>query len=177
MKKGQVLRSLVEELLERSLNIAGKSSYLQQLYDNRNNYIELFLNDVKSVLENGCASQGATPRICASIRNRKNFDDDDVVYSVKALGRIMRGVLLRLALLTCNSACGHCYVNTRSCSRFSAPFIQARTLDRRVAKIVASEFVKLKFNGIQDIYSSDFEPDIVVRLKKGHYSKVNLKAS
>jgi hypothetical protein len=176
MKKGQVLRSLVEELLERSLNIAGKSSYLQQLYDNRNNYIELFLNDVKSVLENGCASHGAAPRICASIRNRKYFDDD-VVYSVKALGRIMRGVLLRLALLTCNSACGHCYVNTRSCSRFSAPFIQARTLDRRVAKIVASEFVKLKFNGIQDIYSSDFEPDIVVRLKKGHYSKVNLKAS
>jgi len=173
MQKGQILHSLVKELLERSLNVAGKSSQLRQIYDNKDNYIELFLDEMKSVLKNGCGTRGAVPRICAS--RRKGKYPPDVVYAVKALGRIMRGMLLRLALLTCNSACGHCYVNTRSCSRFSAPFIQARTLDRRVAKIVASEFVKLGFDGIQNLYSPDFEPDVVARLKKGHYSKVNLE--
>jgi len=175
MQKGQVLRSIVEELLERSLHVAGRSSQLRQIYDNKDNYIELFLDDVKSVLKNGCGTRGAVSRICASRRNGKY--PRDVVYAVRALGRIMRGMLLRLALLTCNSACGHCYVNTRSCSRFSAPFIQARTLDRRVAKIVASEFVKLKFDSIQDLYNPNFEPDVVARLKKSHHSKVNLKVS
>lgn len=175
MQKGQVLRSIVEELLERSLQVSGKSSQLMQIYNNKDNYIELFLDDVRSVLRTGCGARGTVPRICASRRNGRY--PRDVVYAVRALGRIMRGMLLRLALLTCNSACGHCYVNTRSCSRFSAPFIQARTLDRRVAKIVASEFVKLKFNAIQNLYSPDFEPDVVARLKKGHYSKVNLEIS
>ena len=175
MQKGQVLHSLVEELLERSLHVAGKSSQLRQIYDNKDNYIELFLDEVKNVLKNGCGTRGAVPRICAS--RRKGKYPPDVVYAVRALGRIMRGMLLRLALLTCNSACGHCYVNTRSCSRFSAPFIQARTLDRRVAKIVASEFVKLKFDVIKDLYNPNFEPDIVARLKKGNYSKVNLTVS
>jgi hypothetical protein len=175
MQKGQVLRSIVEELLERSLHVAGKSSQLQQIYNNKDNYIELFLDDVRNVLKIGCGTRGAVSRICASRRNGKY--PRDVVYAVRALGRIMRGMLLRLALLTCNSACGHCYVNTRSCSRFSAPFIQARTLDRRVAKIVASEFVKLKFDGIQDLYNPNFEPDVVARLKKSSYSKVNLKVS
>jgi len=173
MQKGQVLRSIVEELLERSLHVAGKSSQLRQIYDNKDNYIELFLEDVKSVLKNGCGTRGAVPRICAS--RRKDEYPEYVEYAIKALGRIMRGMLLRLALLTCSSACGHCYVNTRSCSRYSAPFIQARTLDRRVAKIVASAFVKLKFDIIQDLYNPNFEPDIVVRLKKGDYSKVNLE--
>ncbi len=154
MQKGQVLRSIVEELLERSLHVAGKSGQLRQIYDNKDNYIELFLEDVKSVLKNGCGTSGAVPRICAS--RRKGEYPEYVEYAIKALGRIMRGMLLRLALLTCNSACGHCYVNTRSCSRYSAPFIQARTLDRRVAKIVASEFVKLKFDGIQDLYNPKF---------------------
>jgi hypothetical protein len=175
MQKGQVLHSLVKELLERSLHVAGKSSQLKQIYDNKDNYIELFLDEVKSVLKNGCGTHGAVPRICASRRKGKYLPE--VVYAVRALGRIMRGMLLRLALLTCNSACGHCYVNTRSCSRFSAPFIQARTLDRRVAKIVASEFVKLKFDEIQNLYKPNFEPDIVARLKKGNYSKVNLEIS
>jgi hypothetical protein len=175
MQKGQVLRSIVEELLERSLHVAGRSSQLRQIYDNKDNYIELFLDDVKSVLKNGCGTRGAVPRICES--RRKDKYPPEVVYAARALGRIMRGMLLRLALLTCNSACGHCYVNARSCSRFSAPFIQARTLDRRVAKIVASEFVKLKFDGIQHLYNPNFELDIVARLKKGPYSKVNLELS
>jgi uncharacterized protein YbgA (DUF1722 family) len=173
MQKGQVLRSIVEELLERSLRVADRSSKLRQIYDNKDNYIELFLEDVKNILKNGCETRGTVPRICAS--KRKGKYPPEVVYAVRALGRIMRGILLRLALLTCNSACGHCYVNTRSCSRFSAPFIQARTLDRRLAKIVASGFVKLKFDVIQDLYNPSFEPDIVARLKKGDYSKVNLE--
>lgn len=175
MQKGQVLHSLVKELLERSLHVAGRSSQLQHIYDNKDNYIELFLDEVKSVLKNGCGTSGAVPRICAS--RRKGKYPPEVVYAVRALGRIMRGMLLRLVLLTCNSACGHCYVNTRSCSRYSAPFIQARTLDRRVAKIVASEFVKLKFDVVQELYNPNFEPDIVARLKKGNYSKVNLEVS
>jgi len=175
MQKGQVLHSLVKELLERSLHVAGRSSQLRQIYDNKDNYIELFLDEVKSVLKNGCGTSGAVPRICASMRKGKY--PKYVKDAIKALGRIMRGMLLRLTLLTCNSACGHCYVNTRSCSRFSAPFIQARTLDRRVAKIVASEFVKLKFDVVQELYNPNFEPDIVARLKKGNYSKVNLEVS
>jgi len=58
------------------------------------------------------------------------------------LRKVITSVLTHLALLSCNGACGMCYVNSRSCGRFGAPFIQARTLDRRLLKILASMIIE-----------------------------------
>jgi len=150
MKRGSVLREIVKQLLRRSLEAAGHDSSLSKEY--RQDYLDKFIEDIKNVLKSGC--QGQVVSVICKKRQGGSFSAD-ISYALKALGRIMRGILLRLALLTCNSACGYCYVNTKSCSRYSAPFIQAKTLDRRVAKILVSDFIKLKSKPVNDYYDPD----------------------
>ena len=132
------LREVVKKLLEISLDNNTKRT-LAEIYVKQTKFIDEFLNDIQFTLALGKSNSGVV--------NKCVFSKDDeqcetVVSSIKRLRRVLRGLLMRLALLSCNSACGMCYVNNESCSRYSAPFIQARTLDRRVAKIIASEFVK-----------------------------------
>ena len=63
-----------------------------------------------------------------------------------------------------------CYVNAKSCSRFGAPFIQARTLDRRVLKVIASEVVKELGEEVGDYYDLNKSVDVVVELGDKAYS-------
>ncbi len=169
MRRGSLLRELVKQFLERSLDATGYNNSLKQRYGQ--NYLDEFIDDVKNVLKNNC--QGQSRSVICNSRQGWSFSDD-ISHALKALGRIMRGILLRLALLTCNSACGYCYVNAKSCSRYSAPFIQARTLDRRVAKILVSDFIKLQSQVINDYYDSE-ELDIVIRFMKSGKKDVNKK--
>jgi hypothetical protein len=112
---------------------------LAEIYAKQTKFIDEFLNDIQFILALGKSKSGVVDKC---VFRKDDEQCETVVSSIKRLRRVLRGLLMRLALLSCNSACGMCYVNNESCSRYSAPFIQARTLDRRVAKIIASEFVK-----------------------------------
>ncbi len=174
MHKLTKLNKIIASLLNDALST--KKEYYDALSDlyNGGDFIKKFINDVQSILDNmydydyngsntikaiieclgryGEVSYGGGTKVS---KNRNNNACVAVIYAIKLLGRIMRSVLMRITLLTCNSACGLCYVNSRSCSRFSAPFIQARTLDRRVLKILASEYINAISKPVGDFYSSD----------------------
>ena len=133
-----LLREVVKKLLDISLDNNTKRT-LAEIYAKQTKFIDEFLNDIQFTLALGKSNSGVVDKCVFS---KDDEQCETVVSSIKRLRRVLRGLLMRLALLSCNSACGMCYVNNESCSRYSAPFIQARTLDRRVAKIIASEFVK-----------------------------------
>ena len=138
LNSSTLLREVVKKLLYISLDNNTKR-ILAEIYAKQTKFIDEFLNDIQFILALGKSNSGVVDKCVV----RKDDEQcETVVSSIKRLRRVLRGLLMRLALLSCNSACGMCYVNNESCSRYSAPFIQARTLDRRVAKIIASEFVK-----------------------------------
>jgi hypothetical protein len=138
LNSSTLLREVVKKLLDISLDNNTKRT-LAEIYAKQTKFIDEFLNDIQFTLALGKSNSGVVDKCVFSKDDEKC---ETVVSSIKRLRRVLRGLLMRLALLSCNSACGMCYVNNESCSRYSAPFIQARTLDRRVAKIIASEFVK-----------------------------------
>lgn len=119
---------------------------LKKLYGE--DYVDKFINDVIYILKSrkDDASNDSQKEIldCVTKKRRNNNSDlcKSIISMLKLMGRVIRGVLMRISLLSCNGACGMCYVNTKSCSRFGAPFIQQRTLDRRALKILASELIK-----------------------------------
>jgi hypothetical protein len=138
LNSSTLLREVVKKLLDISLDNNTKRT-LAEIYAKQTKFIDEFLNDIQFTLALGKSNSGVVDKCVFS---KDDEQCETVVSSIKRLRRVLRGLLMRLALLSCNSACGMCYVNNESCSRYSAPFIQARTLDRRVAKIIASEFVK-----------------------------------
>lgn len=138
LNSSTLLREVVKKLLDTSLD-SNTKRILGEIYAKQTKFIDEFLNDIQSILALGKSNSGVVDKC---VFRKDDEQCETVVSSIKRLRRVLRGLLMRLALLSCNSACGMCYVNNESCSRYSAPFIQARTLDRRVAKITASEFVK-----------------------------------
>jgi hypothetical protein len=138
LNSSTLLREVVKKLLDISLDNNTKRT-LAEIYAKQTKFIDEFLSDIQFTLALGKSNSGVVDKCVFS---KDDEQCETVVSSIKRLRRVLRGLLMRLALLSCNSACGMCYVNNESCSRYSAPFIQARTLDRRVAKIIASEFVK-----------------------------------
>jgi len=138
LNSSTLLREVVKKLLDISLD-SNTKRILAEIYAKQTKFIDEFINDIQFILALGKSNSGVVDKCVV----RKDDEQcETVMSSIKRLRRVLRGLLMRLALLSCNSACGMCYVNNESCSRYSAPFIQARTLDRRVAKIIASEFVK-----------------------------------
>lgn len=138
LNSSTLLREVVKKLLDISLD-GNTKRILGEIYAKQTKFIDEFLNDIQFILALGKSNSGVVDKC---VFRKDDEQCETVVSSIKRLRRVLRGLLMRLALLSCNSACGMCYVNNESCSRYSAPFIQARTLDRRVAKITASEFVK-----------------------------------
>jgi hypothetical protein len=138
LNSSTLLREVVKKLLDISLDNNTKR-ILAEIYAKQTKFIDEFLNDIQFILALGKSNSGVVDKC---VFRKDDEQCETVVSSIKRLRRVLRGLLMRLALLSCNSACGMCYVNNESCSRYSAPFIQAKTLDRRVAKIIASEFVK-----------------------------------
>jgi len=138
LNSSTLLREVVKKLLYISLDNNTKR-ILAEIYAKQTKFIDEFLNDIQFILALGKSNSGV---VNECVFRKDDEQCETVVSSIKRLRRVLRGLLMRLALLSCNSACGMCYVNNESCSRYSAPFIQARALDRRVAKIIASEFVK-----------------------------------
>ena len=138
LNSSTLLREVVKKLLYISLDNNTKR-ILAEIYAKQTKFIDEFLNDIQFILALRKSNSGVVDEC---VFRKDDEQCETVVSSIKRLRRVLRGLLMRLALLSCNSACGMCYVNNESCSRYSAPFIQARTLDRRIAKIIASEFVK-----------------------------------
>ncbi|MGC9106894.1 MAG: hypothetical protein ACP5IE_01705, partial [Infirmifilum sp.] len=90
---------------------------------------EKFIEQVYSILNGGM------------VKIDKSYEKS-YVQLLYLLGRVVRGILMRFVLLKCNGSCGLCYINTRSCGRYGAPFIQGLTLDRRLLKILATSWIK-----------------------------------
>ena len=158
------LRKLLVALLR--ANVPQNSDEYQrvkELYKNdKGDYIENFVKDINNLFEiivkenkrkneeKGYTTDTSNKiltlrKINECLKARRGNNDDtcrSIIHLLKLMGRALHGILMRISLLSCNGACGMCYVNTKSCSRFGASFVQARTLDRRVLKIVASELVK-----------------------------------
>jgi hypothetical protein len=150
ISKYPTLRKLIRVLLRRALSQRNLTNVLRNLYGAENSE-ERFIDDVSSMLET-LAVSGAVRNTQKYIldclmqrRSRSNQSIDNcegVISSLVLLRKVITSVLTHLALLSCNGACGMCYVNSRSCGRFGAPFIQARTLDRRLLKILASMIIE-----------------------------------
>jgi len=64
-------------------------------------------------------------------RDRQNF----VMFLVRNAYNIIRATFSRFFLLSCVSACGWCYLNTKSCEETDIPDLQALTLDRRLLNV------------------------------------------
>ena len=54
---------------------------------------------------------------------------------IEAAYNTLLATFSRYFLLTCVSACGWCYLNAKSCEETSAPWLQALTLNRRLANL------------------------------------------
>jgi len=52
--------------------------------------------------------------------------------------RVFDSTLRKLYLKSCNNVCGLCYLNSKFCGRYGAPWIQEKTLNRRLLKIFGS---------------------------------------
>jgi len=153
ISKYPTLRKLIRVLLRRALSQRNLTNVLRNLYGAENSE-ERFIDDVSSMLETLAAGSNVEQNdqkyyilkcLRPRRRQRSNQSIDDcegVISSLVLLRKVITSVLTRLALLSCNGACGMCYVNSRSCGRFGAPFIQARTLDRRLLKILASMIIE-----------------------------------
>lgn len=61
---------------------------------------------------------------------------EDLVNLVVDVAGMIKSVLLKLTLKSCEDACGFCYVNIHSC-RFSSQLAQKSLLSRRLAKLYA----------------------------------------
>jgi len=151
ISKYPTLRKLIRVLLRRALSQRNLTNVLQNLYGAENSE-ERFIDDVSSMLE--------TLAVSGAVRNTQKYildclmqrrsqssnqsinDCEEIISSLVLLRKVITSVLTHLALLSCNGACGMCYVNSRSCGRFGAPLIQARTLDRRLLKILASMIIE-----------------------------------
>jgi hypothetical protein len=72
-------------------------------------------------------------RTCQSI----DKDDKDKMSQVRRVVDIIKTVLSRLTLRTCNTACGMCYFSRVSCM-FSDPNVQVKLLNRRLLKLYAT---------------------------------------
>ena len=162
LNSSTLLREVVKKLLDISLD-GNTKRVLGEIYAKQTKFIDEFLNDIQFILALGKSNSGVVDKC---VFRKDGEQCETVVSSIKRLRRVLRGLLMRLALLSCNSACGMCYVNNESCSRYSAPFIQARTLDRRVAKITASEFVK-RYPEVKDY--CDVKDGVVVEVGDRKY--------
>jgi len=162
LNSSTLLREVVKKLLDISLD-GNTKRILGEIYAKQTKFIDEFLNDIQFILALGKSNSGVVDKC---VFRKDGEQCETVVSSIKRLRRVLRGLLMRLALLSCNSACGMCYVNNESCSRYSAPFIQARTLDRRVAKITASEFVK-RYPEVKDY--CDVKDGVVVEVGDRKY--------
>jgi len=162
LNSSTLLREVVKKLLDISLD-GNTKRILGEIYAKQTKFIDEFLNDIQFILALGKSNSGVVDKC---VLRKDGEQCETVVSSIKRLRRVLRGLLMRLALLSCNSACGMCYVNNESCSRYSAPFIQARTLDRRVAKITASEFVK-RYPEVKDY--CDVKDGVVVEVGDRKY--------
>ncbi|ADN49592.1 hypothetical protein [Vulcanisaeta distributa] len=180
-----ILNDLLTKMLERGLRTSGRfREFLHELYGT-NDYVKRFIGGVNFILRsriqdidhlkelvrnsNDIVSKYGTKaleKITECVGKRRDGDDTckAVIHALKLLGRALRAVLMRISLLSCNGACGMCYVNTKSCSRFGAPFIQARTLDRRVLKVLASELVRHMSDIVRDYYGVNKDVDVIVEL-------------
>ena len=145
------LASLINYLLRQALNTRGLINALKNIYP-VSNVEERFTRDASSLLKllKEKKEMSDEQRAIIDCLRRKEgvyvrgreIDCEGVRSSLILLRKVVFSVLVRLALLSCNGACGMCYVNTKSCGRFGASFIQARTLDRRLLKILATGIVE-----------------------------------
>ena len=145
------LASLINYLLRQALNTRGLINALRNIYP-VSNVEERFTRDASSLLKllKEKKEMSDEQRAIIDCLRRKEgvyvrgreIDCEGVRSSLILLRKVVSSVLARLALLSCNGACGMCYVNTKSCGRFGASFIQARTLDRRLLKILATGIVE-----------------------------------
>lgn len=146
----EILKSLLIALLRGIVENNEEYKKLKELYGNADDYIDQFIHDIQFIIKSRMikkelATTYTQSEIMKCFTGERKKNDDlckSIIHMLKLVGRVLRGILMRLSLLSCNGACGMCYVNTKSCSRFSASFIQVRTVDRRVLKIIASEIVK-----------------------------------
>ncbi len=186
MGSHKIISDLLEKILERGLktysdlekelrsNLYGANDYVKRFMKDINfilqvriesiDNFEKLINTNKTIIEN--YNIKALRKIIECVSNRRGDDNTckAIIYALKLLGRALRAVLLRISLLSCNGACGMCYVNTKSCNRFGAPFIQAETLDRRVLKIVASEIIRNMGINVKDYYDVNENVDAIVEL-------------
>jgi len=54
------------------------------------------------------------------------------------LFRVLDAALRKLYLKSCNNVCGLCYLNSKSCGRYGAPWVQEKMLSRRLLKLFSS---------------------------------------
>ncbi|MGC8542359.1 MAG: hypothetical protein ACP5NQ_00350 [Vulcanisaeta sp.] len=186
MSNHGIISDLLEKILERGLKVYSdlEKELRSNLYGT-NDYVKRFMKDINFILRKRIRSIDnfekslntnntiienynikALRKIIECVSKRRSDDNTckAIIYALKLLGRALRAVLIRISLLSCNGACGMCYVNTKSCGRFGAPFIQAETLDRRVLKIVASEIIKRMDIIVKDYYDVNKNVDTIAEL-------------
>lgn len=147
MQRIDRLSSVKEYLIKALKAYCERPSFKQQFDDikreyiifrlvRENNWIESFLNDISNLFKSNIESKILIEFVYgASNKNEREKRREFVRRLAEEIFNIILSSFSRYFLLTCNSACGWCYVNTRSCEEVQDPLLQVRTLNRKLLNL------------------------------------------
>jgi hypothetical protein len=147
--------SSVKEYLIKALKAYCERPSFKQQFDNikreyiifrqvsENNWIESFLNDISNLLKLNKESEILIKFIySASNKDEREERREFVRRLAEEIFNIILSSFSRYFLLTCNSACGWCYVNTRSCEEVQDPLLQVHTLNRKLLNLYVAWIIR-----------------------------------
>lgn len=107
---------------------------------------EKFVNDLVDALN------GKANALTNGLVGKGGQKVNDLGRALLIVVKLIRSVILRLALKGCDDVCGYCYVNPVSCVH-GAPWVQKSSLSRRLLKLYATHVLnkKLLSSSITDI--------------------------
>jgi hypothetical protein len=154
MQRIDRLSSVKEYLIKALKAYCERPSFKQQFDDikreyiifrqvSENDWVESFLNDISNLLKLNKESE----ILIKFIYNARNKDEKEerrelVRRLAEEISNIILSSFSRYFLLTCNSACGWCYVNTRSCEEVQDPLLQVHTLNRKLLNLYVAWIIR-----------------------------------
>jgi hypothetical protein len=120
-----------------------KRKYMISRLVSENDWIESFLNDISNLLKLNKESEILIKFIYnASDKNEREERREFVHRLAEEIFNIILSSFSRYFLLTCNSACGWCYVNTRSCEEVQDSLLQVHTLNRKLLNLYVAWIIR-----------------------------------